>query len=464
MPVHNNSFFDAFFNTVTQVGHWGYLIIFMAAFLESSAFLGMLVPGETVVVLAGFLSSRGYLDLGDCLWVISLGAVLGDSVGYSFGHVLGGGYFKRHKRLFFIKARHIDRATEYFRLHGGKTIFFGRFIGFFRAMAPFAAGMLRMPYGRFLFYNITGGVLWTISFTLLGYFFGESWRAIEHWSGRTGAFVLFLIVVSGGFYYLYRKLAGRQAEFIAWVGERWRGFLQRPVIRNFIEGHPSIVAFIVERLSPRGYLGLHLTAGIILSGVFVWVFGGITEDILTGDPLVLVDRWVLAHVLYFRTPFVTSVMIFITRLGGPAVIAAVSIIVTAVLLIKRKFYQFAGYIAAMAGSSLLVLVLKEAVHRARPISGASLVWAPGWSFPSSHAMMSMVMYGMVAYFIIRDMKSWRSRVFISTAFAFLVFLIGMSRIYLQVHYLSDILAGFTGGLFWLTVCVTGLEVYRRKKV
>jgi undecaprenyl-diphosphatase len=128
---------------ISILGHWGYLIIFIAAFLESSAFMGLLVPGESVVALSGFLASQGYLEIGDLLWVVSLGAVLGDSVGYGLGKAIGRGYFERHKRLLFLKEKHLRRVDAYFQQHGGKIVFFGRFVGFLRAMAPFAAGMLR---------------------------------------------------------------------------------------------------------------------------------------------------------------------------------------------------------------------------------------------------------------------------------------------------------------------------------
>src|SRR5512136_1992866 len=170
-------------NVIGLLGHWGYLIIFIAAFLESAAFMGLLVPGESVVVLSGFLASQGYLEIGDLLWVVSLGAVLGDSVGYSLGRIIGKGYFESHKRLLFLKEKHLRKVDAYFQQHGGKTIFFGRFVGFLRAMAPFAAGMSSMPYKKFFIYNVTGGILWSISFTILGYFFEQSWQLIEKWSG-----------------------------------------------------------------------------------------------------------------------------------------------------------------------------------------------------------------------------------------------------------------------------------------
>ena len=111
--------FESLMNKIALLGHWGYLLIFIAAFLEGSAFMGLLVPGESIVVLAGFLSSHGLLDIGDCLWVITLGAILGDSVGYSLGRVFGKGYFEKHDRLLFLKNKHIKKTERYFQRHGG---------------------------------------------------------------------------------------------------------------------------------------------------------------------------------------------------------------------------------------------------------------------------------------------------------------------------------------------------------
>lgn len=451
---------DRLLGFIALFGSWGYLIIFLAAFLESSAFLWLFVPGETVVIIAGLLASRGYLEIGDCITVISLGAVLGDTVGYSLGRIFGRGYFERHGRLLFIKAKHLEKADGYFHRHGGKTIFFGRFIGFLRAMAPFAAGVSKMPYGRFLIFNISGGILWAITFTLLGYFFGFSWQAIENWAGKAGAFAFFFLLVILGFGYLYRILLKRQAELYSWFRKKYTHILSSPKVKAFIEKHPALMAFLTERLSPQNYLGLHLTVGLLLSAIFVSILGGIIEDILTGDPLVAVDRWVIEHILYFRAPSVTKAVTAFTQLGGAVVILSGSVIISAYFFIKKRFDSLIAFFAAVLGGNILVLMLKISIHRPRP--ERPLVETEGFSFPSSHAMMSVIFYGMIAYFLIRNMKSWRLQVFIVLASVFMIFLIGFTRIYLQSHYLSDILAGYAGGLFWLTVCITGFEIYKKR--
>ena len=278
------------------LGHWSYLLIFLAAFLESAVFMGFIVPGETIVILSGFLASQGYLKLGECIWIISIGAVLGDTGGYIIGKTVGTSYFEKHKRLLFLKEKHLKKAREYFRRHGGEAVFFGRFIGFLRAIAPFIAGMSQMKYRKFAVYNVAGGVMWSVTFTLLGYFFGRSWQLIEKWSGRGGLFVLFMILIIAGFSYLYRTLVRRQAELLDWFRTRYSAFIAHSSVRKFIENHPRLVTFVKDRLSPENYLGLHLTIGLFISGLLIWLFGGITEDVLTSDPLVAVDQWVLAHV------------------------------------------------------------------------------------------------------------------------------------------------------------------------
>ncbi len=124
--------------------------------------------------------------------------------------------------------------------------------------------------------------------------------------------------------------------------------------------------------------------------------------------------------------------------------------------------QLLCYVAAILGGNFLFLILKTVIHRVRPISETSLINAAGWSFPSGHSVMSVIFYGMITYLCVRDLRSWRPSVFMATVAGFVIVLIGLSRIYLQVHYLSDVIAGFAGGLFWLTMCITGLEVYRKK--
>lgn len=184
---------------VERLGHWGYIIIFIGATLESAAFVGFVVPGESLVLVAGFLAAVGVLDLAPVLVVVALGAVIGDSIGYELGRRLGRPWLERFGPRLGLRAERIADVDRFFADHGGKAVLLGRFVGFLRALAPFVAGASRMPYGRFLFYNATGGVLWAVSFVLLGYVLGASWHVAERWIGRATliGFAVVAVVVVG---------------------------------------------------------------------------------------------------------------------------------------------------------------------------------------------------------------------------------------------------------------------------
>jgi undecaprenyl-diphosphatase len=321
-----------------------------------------------------------------------------------------------------------------------------------------------MPYKVFLIYNVTSCIIWAIGFSLLGYFFGWGWKAIEKWAGRAGVFIFFILLIIVGFSRLYAAVVKKQAELKAWFQEKYNRIANSLRLKRFVEKNSKVITFLKNRLSPEGYLGLHLTVGLTLSIMCVWIFGELAEGVVTGEPIATVDKWVLNHVLYFRTPSLNIIMIIITQLGEWLTVTIASVPIVVFLILKKRFGSLIGYITAVVGGSILDFILKQFIQRTRPISDATLIEVGGFSFPSGHAMLSMVFYGMISYFLIRYIKSWKYRILIVISVGFLIFLIGLSRIYLQVHYLSDVLAGYSGGFFWLTICVTGLEIYRKRRI
>lgn len=186
---------DALIDLAARLGTWGYVIVFAASVLEASAFLGLVVPGETIVIASGFLAWQGLLDIGDVIIVATIGAIIGDSIGYELGRHFGRPWLLRHGRFIGLTPRRLRRVDAFFERHGGKAVFFGRFVGIVRALAPFIAGSSRMPYRRFLLYNAAGAIVWAPTAVLLGYALGESWRLAERWLGRAGAIGVGLTLV-----------------------------------------------------------------------------------------------------------------------------------------------------------------------------------------------------------------------------------------------------------------------------
>jgi membrane-associated protein len=158
----------------------GYLGIFLIVFADSGLLLGLVLPGDSLLFTAGLLASQGHLDLWLLMLVASLGAILGDSVGYAFGKRVGPKLFTREDAWFFT-THQLEHARHFYERHGGKTIFLARFVHFIRTLAPMIAGAAGMQYGTFLLYNIFGGLFWVISVSTLGYWLGNTIPDIDHY-------------------------------------------------------------------------------------------------------------------------------------------------------------------------------------------------------------------------------------------------------------------------------------------
>ena len=156
---------------ITQYGAWTYAILFAIIFVETGLVVMPFLPGDSLLFAAGAFASKGSLNPIVLTVLLSVAAVVGDTVNYWIGRYFGPRVFTEKSR--FLNRRHLDRAQEFYERHGGKAIVFARFVPIVRTFAPFVAGVGAMNYPRFLFYNVTGGVVWITLFVWAGYFFGN---------------------------------------------------------------------------------------------------------------------------------------------------------------------------------------------------------------------------------------------------------------------------------------------------
>lgn len=156
----------------SQYGIWTYLILFLVIFAETGFVVTPFLPGDSLLFAAGAISALGSLNVWGMLIILSIAAILGDTVNYWIGHFFGQKIVDNPK-ISFINQKHIDQTNEFYQKHGGKTIILARFVPIVRTFAPFVAGIGKMHYEKFLLYNLIGGVAWVFIFTLLGYFFGN---------------------------------------------------------------------------------------------------------------------------------------------------------------------------------------------------------------------------------------------------------------------------------------------------
>ncbi len=154
---------------ISQYGTWTYGILFVVIFVETGLVVMPFLPGDSLLFAAGTFAALGSLNVWFLIGLLMVAAVLGDAVNYTIGHYLG----DRAYNIKWIKREHLEKTHAFFEKHGGKAIFLARFVPIVRTFAPFVAGIGKMTYGYFATYNIVGGVTWVMTFTLLGYFFGN---------------------------------------------------------------------------------------------------------------------------------------------------------------------------------------------------------------------------------------------------------------------------------------------------
>jgi membrane-associated protein len=198
----------AFLDTVLGAAPWVvYVVVGLVVFAEDALFVGFVLPGETAAILGGVAAHRGHVPLAGVIAVVIVAAIVGDSVGYEVGRVLGPRLLAS-KRLDGRRER-LDRAQDFLARRGGWAVLLGRWVAFFRAVMPALAGTVKMRYPTFLLFNAIGGALWGGVVVTVGYLAGASYAAVEKSFGRGAALVVLGVVLVGLVVWQVRK---RRAE------------------------------------------------------------------------------------------------------------------------------------------------------------------------------------------------------------------------------------------------------------
>ena len=180
---------------ITSYGYWGVALFIL---LESA---GLPLPGETALIIASAYAGAGNLSIRAVVICAASAAILGDAAGYWLGRAVG----RDVLRFFRVKEKNVRRIEAFFEKHGPKTVFFGRFISILRTYSALFGGISRMPYAKFTAYNAAGGILWAISFGIIGYIFGKNLPHLEKIVHETNLFILILLIVFIAALYFLRR-------------------------------------------------------------------------------------------------------------------------------------------------------------------------------------------------------------------------------------------------------------------
>ncbi len=392
--------------------HWGYWIVLLFAMLEAMPLFGLFAPGMLIVIIGGFLAKIGILEIGDVIFFASAGAIIGDLIGYFLGKKYGYSFISRYGKYFFFKKEHFEKTKKLMNHHTGATLIIGRFNSLTRAFAPFIAGSTNVSFLKFLTYNISGGISWAISFVLIGYIFGKSYEIAEQYIGK---FIFIAIILSAIIIYLYRFINKRKHIFSKY----------------------------------------HLYT-LILNVFSLYLFSKMIEDVIDGELITKLDVWLNAKIVLLWSPLLNKIMVFITNIASPTNLFILSLILLGILVYKKKWYYSLLLLFSMMGGLLFELLTKLIIHRTRPEN--ALIEVSGYSFPSGHATMAIIFFSLLLYSFKDEIKNKSLRYIFIISNILLFLLIGSSRVYLNVHWFSDVLAGFGLGLFWLTLLILVFKI------
>ncbi|PWE50448.1 hypothetical protein DEM26_05855 [Thioclava sp. NG1] len=435
---------------LAALGIFGYWVIGAAAGLEAFLPTGLFLPGTLLVDAGGVMVQRGMLDLLDLLWFVAIGSVLGGEATFWLG---------RHARRGMLGRWNVEgmaayrRAEKLFARHGGLAIVMGRFLGPVAGFVPFAAAVAGMETRRFRIWNLLSGLPYAVFHVGFGYALGAGFAQLSPMMTRNTLFVLGIVVIAAVLFWILRRLDRAVPYLLAMAGGLMDDIARHPRIDSWGGRHPKTAAWIARRLDRTKFSGLPLSLLALAFLYLASVLVGLSLDFLQSDPIVQIDARLAALMRLFWTPGLIQVFTWITALGDTQLVAALLVLALVWLAWLRRFDLATGLVVSLGLDLVSVIILKAGFGRPRSILG--YFHETSGSFPSGHATLSVAFYGMLVFLL------WRLSRIGALSASFLAFLfaglIGLSRLYLVEHYLSDVMGGWLLGALCLLVGIAVAE-------
>jgi len=432
---------------VSQHPGWSYSVIFLVAMAESLAIVGLVVPGVVIMFGIGALIASGAIAFWPAMgWAVA-GAVAGDGLSFWLGH-----HYREQLTSTWPFSRHpqsLQRGVEFFDRYGGKSVALGRFFGPIRAVIPLVAGMMGMTPLRFVVANVLSALAWAPLYLLPGIVFGASLELASEVAMRLVILGLLLLFLAWTVYnlvrWLFRHLSPHTSRWVQWL-------------LNWGRAHP-VMGEIARALADPNHpetrgLSILATLLVVASVLFTLLLGLLPEDGLH----VGLDNVVLQALQSLRTPWTDHLMVYFSHFTDtlPVIVLSLGLLLFLYLSghARAASYWLAAVIFAVLGSYLLKLGLQ--VPRPEVVAQP-----PGsWSFPSGHTLKAVVLFGFLSVMIARPLSDrWRWLPY--SLAALLIFAVALSRLYLGVHWLSDVAGSLTLGLAW--VALLGLAYNRHER-
>ena len=412
---------------------WAIAVIFLIAMGEALLIIGLFVPSTAVLIGAGILVGTGHLGFWPVFAATAIGAIAGDQISFWAGRLFG-----ERLKTFWPLNRYpqlVARGEDFVRLHGGKSIAIGRFVPGVKAVVPGIVGMFNMNQAYFLTINVTSGTFWAAAHVFPGMLIGEGLAFAGELSGRLVVVLLVMLVLVAVAGYVIRLLAASASPYLNRLLVRVSNWARQRRGRSW-----QRFAKAVSPDNPRSVL-IVLFAAIIFASIIG--LANLLVRAWSANAVSNLDISIFTLMREMRNAPADEIMIVITMLGDAVVMAMLSVVIIAWLIWRKANRAAIAAAIAIVAAKLFEIVMKFGIQRPRPTDmnygGPEL-----FSFPSGHATMAAVIFGVLAVLVSHSMGRW-GRALVYGVCASAVVSIGYSRVYLGAHWLSDVVAGLLFG-------------------
>ena len=452
------------------LGPWTYLLVGLMAFLEAAAFVGLLIPGETTIVVGGVVAGQGQIDIIVLIAIAWSMAVFGDLTGYMLGRRLGRPFLVRHGPRFGLGEERIEQAEKFFAAHGGKAIFIGRFVGIVRSLAPFLAGSSRMSLRRFIPYDVLGAGIQSTLLCLVGFYFWQSLDKVLEFVER-GALALgvtITVVVAIAITARWLRLPENRRLIFDWLEHRRQNRLARWAL-TAIEKARWPARFVVDRVTP-GEMGLEFTSLLAMASVGSFVFFGYLIALDPGE-LTPGDQRGRDWAAAVQNGTLDSIAEVAAFVGSLPLVAAVIGITGMALILRRHALEGLALWVGLALTVVVVWATKGAIWAGDaggwPVEGTvdRLASPDGNNSPTYPSAVAAYAVGWIAIAVaLRHAVAGLSQVAVLLVVSILLSAgAALAAVYLGEDWFSDAAGGLGLGVFaysFVGACAVGLNALR----
>lgn len=361
-----------------------------------------------------------------------------------------------NKWFLFLKAKYFIWPKLFIEKNWWKSIFLWKLTPWMKENISFIAGILNMSTSKFLFWDILWAIAWSFIFVWFWFIFSSSLSLAEAWVTRFWYFILIIILLFLIFYIIkifiikfWKKFYNLFYDLFQFLKVK---FLAKKSIKIFVKNHPKIIFFLKNRIDKSNFSGLPFTILFLILIYFIFEYIWFTNTVLNNDLMTQIDIRLSKFFFYFRDIKLINLFLFISYFWTQAIVILISIILTFILFLKWKINEIIWLITSVWVTSLIVIISKNIIARSRP--ELRIYNESGYSFPSFHATISVVLYGFIIWLFFRKTIKWKTRINYIYIWIITSLLIWLSRLYLNVHYLSDVIWWYFLWLLWLTFWIT----------